>query len=99
MEIGPAGGDGLRECDRCAEPLDGKVAVGGAGGNMIVPAAAADLIEQDAREAMVVSDGPAALGGERWEGGADEVEPAGFEGGAGGMHRRESKMGTAGQGS
>jgi hypothetical protein len=39
--------------------IDGKVSVGGPTNHMVVPRPDADVVEQDALETMIVSDGPA----------------------------------------
>lgn len=82
MEIGGPVRDRLGQGDSGAKLLIGKVTVGGAAVDMLIPSAAAHLIEQDAGEAMIVANGPGPSGGEAGKDGADEMQPKRFETGA-----------------
>lgn len=96
MQVGGACRDRPAERDSGGEMVGGDVLIGGPLRDVIVPAPADGVVEQNALEAMIGADRPFARGGERGERLSGELEPADFEGGAvhpgeafGVLHRSE----------
>jgi hypothetical protein len=82
VEVGGAGASVTGERDGARKDRIGGIGIGRAAGDRVVPPAPAGIVEQDALEAMVVADRPAALGSKGGQGDAGEVEPFGFQLGA-----------------
>ncbi len=66
------GDDGFSAEDGASERFAREVPLGGPG-KVVVPDVVEGSVETDALEAVVKSDGPAVLAGERWEGDLGEV--------------------------
>ncbi len=82
MEVGGTFCRVVAEACRGGEAIRVDVAIGGTAGDVVVPRAAARIVEQDALETMIGADRPATVLRQRRERRAGEMEPVGFERGA-----------------